>query len=43
MFMVIKNTVGLRVTPEEEMAGLDIEEHGSPGYGPEIMSPGGRI
>ncbi len=27
-FTVIKKTVGLRVTKEEEIAGLDIEEHG---------------
>jgi Amt family ammonium transporter len=38
MFMAIKYTVGLRVTEEEELAGLDVEEHGSPGYGPEMMS-----
>ncbi len=28
VFMVIKKTVGLRVTAAEEIAGLDIEEHG---------------
>jgi Amt family ammonium transporter len=33
LFLALKHTIGLRVTPEEEMAGLDIEEHGSPGYG----------
>ncbi|MEM9565904.1 MAG: ammonium transporter [Actinomycetota bacterium] len=38
MFYAIKATLGLRVSEEEELAGLDIEEHGSPGYGPEIMS-----
>lgn len=27
-FFVIKATVGLRVTPEEELQGLDIQEHG---------------
>ncbi len=27
-FMIIKHTIGLRVTKEEEIAGLDIEEHG---------------
>ena len=36
LFLLIKVTVGLRVTAEEEIAGLDIEEHGSPGYGPEV-------
>jgi Amt family ammonium transporter len=33
LFAVIKATVGLRVTEEEELMGLDILEHGSPGYG----------
>jgi Amt family ammonium transporter len=33
LFAVIKATVGLRVSEAEELAGLDIEEHGSPGYG----------
>jgi Amt family ammonium transporter len=33
LFGAIKATVGLRVTEEEELAGLDILEHGSPGYG----------
>ncbi len=28
VFIVIKNTVGLRVSKSEEVAGLDIEEHG---------------
>lgn len=28
VFWLIKHTVGLRVTPAEEIAGLDIEEHG---------------
>lgn len=28
IFTVIKKTIGLRVSPEEEIAGLDIEEHG---------------
>jgi Amt family ammonium transporter len=33
LFASIKATVGLRVSAEEEIAGLDILEHGSPGYG----------
>lgn len=33
MFFLIKLVVGLRVSEEEELAGLDVEEHGSPGYG----------
>jgi Amt family ammonium transporter len=32
LFFAIKKTIGLRVTPEEEVAGLDEEEHGAPGY-----------
>jgi len=35
LFKVIGSTMGLRVSPEEERAGLDVAEHGSPGYGPE--------
>ena len=37
LFLAISKTVGLRVTREEEMAGLDTEEHGSPGYGPDLV------
>jgi ammonium transporter, Amt family len=33
LFTVLKRTVGLRVSEAEELAGLDILEHGSPGYG----------
>jgi len=33
LFMALRATIGLRVSPEEELAGLDVEEHGSPGYG----------
>ncbi len=32
LFMIIKKTVGLRVSVEEEMRGLDIEEHGMESY-----------
>ena len=35
LFSAIKYTVGLRVTEEEEVAGLDIEEHGHVGYAPD--------
>ncbi len=28
VFLIIKKTIGLRVTPEEEMSGLDLPEHG---------------
>jgi Amt family ammonium transporter len=37
-FWVIKKTYGLRVTAEEENAGLDISEHGMYGY-PEQFIP----
>ena len=32
LFTVIKKTIGLRVTPEEEAKGLDIGEHGMEAY-----------
>ena len=32
MFTAIKYTVGLRVSEEHELAGLDISEHGMFGY-----------
>lgn len=38
LFLAIKHTMGLRVTPEEELAGLDVEEHGSSGYGADILA-----
>jgi Amt family ammonium transporter len=37
-FTLIKRTVGLRVSPEEEDAGIDISEHGMYGY-PEVFIP----
>lgn len=33
LFTVLKATLGLRVSREVEMEGLDIHEHGAPGYG----------
>ena len=33
MLAVIKATIGLRVSEQEEREGLDVHEHGSPGYG----------
>jgi ammonium transporter, Amt family len=38
IFWLIKKTIGLRVSPEEEDAGLDISEHGMYGY-PEQFIP----
>tara|TARA_Y100001970_G_scaffold66140_1_gene84519 strand:- start:4434 stop:5831 length:1398 start_codon:yes stop_codon:yes gene_type:complete len=37
-FQIIKKTTGLRVSPEEEAAGLDISEHGTAGYHLETTS-----
>jgi ammonium transporter, Amt family len=38
LFLAIKSTIGLRVSPEEEIEGLDVHEHGSPGYGPDTLA-----
>jgi Amt family ammonium transporter len=35
LFATIKATVGLRVDEQEEREGLDIHEHGVPGYSPD--------
>ena len=32
VFLILKSTIGLRVTEEEEMGGLDLSEHGSIAY-----------
>lgn len=32
LFKILKATIGLRVTPEEEISGLDILEHGNEAY-----------
>ncbi|MDW3220609.1 MAG: ammonium transporter [Acidimicrobiales bacterium] len=37
VFTLIEKTVGLRVDEEEEVAGLDVAEHGSAGYGLETV------
>ena len=42
IFWLIKKTYGLRVTAEEEDAGLDISEHGMYGY-PEQFIPGAEL
>jgi Amt family ammonium transporter len=39
LFLAIRATIGLRVSPEEEMEGLDVLEHGSPGYGVDVVTP----
>ncbi|RYD03303.1 hypothetical protein N752_20955 [Desulforamulus aquiferis] len=33
VFYLIKKTVGIRVSADEEMEGLDMVEHGIPAYG----------
>jgi Amt family ammonium transporter len=40
LFQVLKHTVGLRVSAEEEIEGLDATEHGAPGYNHDVMAPG---
>jgi Amt family ammonium transporter len=39
VFALIKATIGIRVTPEEEDAGLDISEHGMYGYPEQFIPP----
>ena len=41
LFLVIKATVGLRVSAEEEIEGLDVLEHGAPGYGFDTLAGAG--
>lgn len=38
VFTIVKMTIGVRVSPEEEMDGLDVHEHGSPGYAPDVVA-----
>jgi ammonium transporter, Amt family len=40
MFKLIDKTIGLRVSPEEEMEGLDFTEHGGTAY-PDLATTGG--
>jgi Amt family ammonium transporter len=40
-FWVVKATVGLRVSAEEETAGLDVFEHGNEAYAPDTFSSSG--
>jgi len=37
-FKVVHATYGMRVSPEEETAGLDVFEHGNEAYGPDTYS-----
>ena len=44
MFKLISKTVGLRVTPEEELEGLDLSEHAGSAYPDfEVSSYGGIV
>jgi Amt family ammonium transporter len=38
VFFALKHTVGLRVGAREELEGLDVHEHGYPGYGVDVAS-----
>ena len=38
LFYAIKKTIGLRVSQQEELEGLDVMEHGSPGYAPDVVT-----
>ena len=38
LFLTIKATIGLRVEEHEEIEGLDVLEHGSPGYAVEAFN-----
>lgn len=40
VFLAIKYTIGLRVSEQEELAGLDIEEHGMHAYPPNVIAEG---
>ena len=42
LFLGLKYTVGLRVSREEELQGLDIPEHGAPGYAPDVLAGAGE-
>ena len=43
MFAGIKYTVGLRVSAQEELEGLDVHEHGYAGYGDDISFTDGEL
>ncbi|HVF75911.1 MAG TPA: ammonium transporter [Acidimicrobiales bacterium] len=42
LFLAIKFTIGLRVSPEEELEGLDVLEHGAPGYAEDVLVGAGQ-
>ncbi|MBN1590352.1 MAG: ammonium transporter [Pirellulales bacterium] len=43
IFLAIKATIGLRVSPEEEAEGLDLIEHGIHAYPPSIVTVTGAV
>ena len=43
LFLVLKATVGLRVSEEEEMEGLDVVEHGAAGYSTDSAFPSSAL
>jgi ammonium transporter, Amt family len=43
LFVTLKKTIGLRVSRHEELEGLDVLEHGSPGYGLDPRDTNGSI
>lgn len=43
LFVGLKALDMLRVSPEDEHVGLDISEHGSPGYGPDILAASASV
>ena len=38
LFYVVKVTVGIRVSEKDELEGLDVAEHGIPGYAPDVLA-----
>jgi Amt family ammonium transporter len=40
VFLAIKATIGLRVSEQEELEGLDVHEHGYPGYSDDVAFSG---
>ncbi len=42
-FRVLDRVMGLRVSREDELAGLDVPEMGGLGYAPDIPVPGGQV
>jgi Amt family ammonium transporter len=37
-FLIVKATIGVRVSEEEELEGLDVHEHGMPAYAPDVLA-----